>query len=47
MGSTKYGTESVGDFIAENIVDKDDNLNINDENIGLGKIDHYLGVHSS
>jgi len=37
MGSTKYGTESVGDFIAENIVDIDDNLNINDENIGLGK----------
>ncbi|NND79598.1 MAG: 3-isopropylmalate dehydrogenase [Maribacter sp.] len=37
MGSTKYGTESVGDFIAENIVDVDDNLNINDENIGLGK----------
>lgn len=37
MGSTKYGTESVGDFIAGNIVDVDDNLNINDENIGLGK----------
>ncbi len=37
MGSTKYGTNSVGDFIAENIVDVDDNLNINDENIGLGK----------
>lgn len=37
MGSTKYGTESVGNFIAENIVDVDDNLNINDENIGLGK----------
>ena len=37
MGSTKYGTSSVGDFIAKNIVDVDDNLNINDENIGLGK----------
>ncbi|MBT8314817.1 MAG: 3-isopropylmalate dehydrogenase [Maribacter sp.] len=37
MGSTKYGTENVGDFIAQNIVDTDDNLNINDENIGLGK----------
>lgn len=37
MGSTKYGTSSVGDFIARNIVDADDNLNINDENIGLGK----------
>ena len=37
MGSTKYGTESVGNFIAENIVEVDDNFNINDENIGLGK----------
>jgi len=37
MGGTKYGTESVGDFIAANIADMDNNLNINDENIGLGK----------
>lgn len=37
LGSTKYGTSSVGDFIAKNIVDVDDILNINDENIGLGK----------
>lgn len=34
---TKYGTDHVGDFIADNIVDSHDNLNINDENIGLGK----------
>ncbi|WP_411030950.1 3-isopropylmalate dehydrogenase [Spongiimicrobium sp. 3-5] len=34
---SKYGTDHVGDFIANNIVDSDDNLNINDENIGLGK----------
>lgn len=37
MGSSKYGTDYVGDFIADNIVDSDENLNINDENIGLGK----------
>lgn len=37
LGSDKYGTDYVGDFIAENIVDSDENLNINDENIGLGK----------
>ncbi|MGB5435227.1 MAG: 3-isopropylmalate dehydrogenase [Maribacter sp.] len=37
LGSTKYGTSSVGDFIAKNIVDVDDILNINDENIGLGQ----------
>jgi len=34
---SKYGTNHVGDFIANNIVDSDDNFNINDENIGLGK----------
>ena len=34
---TKYGTSHVGDFIADNIVDKEDRLNMNDENIGLGK----------
>lgn len=37
LGSAKYGTESVGDFIAKNIVDVDDNLNINDENVDLGR----------
>jgi len=37
MGSSKYGTDYVGDFIADNIVDSNENLNINDENIGLGK----------
>ncbi|QLG43805.1 3-isopropylmalate dehydrogenase [Costertonia aggregata] len=34
---SKYGTNHVGDFIAGNIVDADDILNLNDENIGLGK----------
>lgn len=34
---SKYGTDHVGDFIANNIVDDDDRLNMNDENIGLGK----------
>ncbi|MEO0527230.1 MAG: 3-isopropylmalate dehydrogenase [Bacteroidota bacterium] len=34
---SNYGTDHVGDFIADNIVDSDDHLNINDENIGLGK----------
>ncbi len=37
MGSSKYGTDYVGDFIAENIVDQDQDFNMNDENIGLGK----------
>ncbi|MEO1012331.1 MAG: 3-isopropylmalate dehydrogenase [Bacteroidota bacterium] len=37
MGSSKYGTDYVGDFIADNIVDSEQHLNINDENIGLGK----------
>jgi len=37
LGSSKYGTDYVGDFIAENIVDQDQDFNINDENIGLGK----------
>jgi 3-isopropylmalate dehydrogenase len=37
LGSDKYGTDYVGDFIAENIVDSDDDPNINDENIGLGR----------
>lgn len=37
LGSQKYGTDYVGDFIADNISDSDSNLNINDENIGLGK----------
>lgn len=32
-----YGTNQVGDFIAHNIVDIEDNFNINDENIDLGK----------
>jgi 3-isopropylmalate dehydrogenase len=34
---SKFGTNNVGDFIANNIVDTDDNLNMNYENIGLGK----------
>lgn len=34
---SNYGTTHVGDFIANNIVDKDDRMNMNDENIGLGK----------
>lgn len=38
LGSSKYGTDYVGDFIANNISDDtDDDLKINDENIGLGK----------
>ncbi len=37
MGSSKYGTNYVGDFIADNIMELDDNYNMNDENIGLGK----------
>ncbi|MDB4293569.1 isocitrate/isopropylmalate family dehydrogenase, partial [Maribacter sp.] len=37
LGSQKYGTDYVGDFIADNISDSDANPNINDENIGLGK----------
>ncbi|MEM6542184.1 MAG: 3-isopropylmalate dehydrogenase, partial [Bacteroidota bacterium] len=34
---SKYGTNHVGDFIADNVVDNHDDLNMNDENIGLGK----------
>ena len=34
---SKYGTNHVGDFISNNIVDNEDGLNMNDENIGLGK----------
>ncbi len=37
FGSSKYGTDYVGDFIAENIVDSDEDHNINEENIGLGR----------
>jgi 3-isopropylmalate dehydrogenase len=37
LGSDKYGTDYVGDFISENIVDSDEDPNINDENIGLGR----------
>lgn len=37
LGSDKYGTDYVGDYIADHIEDSDDDLNINDENIGLGK----------
>jgi len=37
MGSSKYGTDYVGNFIADNIVDSDDSSSVNDENIGLGK----------
>ena len=35
--NSKYGTNHVGGFIADNIVDNHDDLNMNDENIGLGK----------
>lgn len=35
--NSKYGTNHVGDFIADNIVDSDDYFIINDENIGIGK----------
>jgi len=35
--SSKYGTSQVGDFIAGNIIDSDENLNYNYENIGLGR----------
>ncbi len=35
--NSPYGTSHVGDFIANNIVDTEDQLNINNENIGLGK----------
>ncbi|MEK6154274.1 3-isopropylmalate dehydrogenase [Flavobacteriaceae bacterium 3-367] len=34
---SKYGTNHVGNFIADHIMDSEDHLNINDENIGLGK----------
>ncbi|MCL6265718.1 3-isopropylmalate dehydrogenase [Flagellimonas myxillae] len=34
---SQYGTHQVGDFIAENIVDIEDDFNMNDENIDLGK----------
>ena len=34
---SKYGTHQVGDYIAHNIVDSEDNFNMNDENINLGK----------
>nr|WP_298925775.1 3-isopropylmalate dehydrogenase [uncultured Allomuricauda sp.] len=34
---SQYGTNQVGDFIANNIVDIDDDINMNDENIDLGK----------
>lgn len=37
MGSSKYGTNYVGDYIAENIVDSDGTLTMNDENIWLGR----------
>ncbi|MFS4457008.1 3-isopropylmalate dehydrogenase [Maribacter sp. 2304DJ31-5] len=37
MGSSKYGTDYVGDFIADNIMELDGSFSINDENIGLGK----------
>ncbi|MEM8846041.1 MAG: 3-isopropylmalate dehydrogenase [Bacteroidota bacterium] len=34
---SQYGTNQVGDFIADNIVDSDDSFIMNDENIDLGK----------
>ena len=36
-GKKKYGTHQVGDYIAHNIVDSEDDFNMNDENIDLGK----------
>ncbi|MEM9076623.1 MAG: 3-isopropylmalate dehydrogenase [Bacteroidota bacterium] len=35
--NSPYGTNQVGDFIADNIVDSDDSFIMNDENIDLGK----------
>lgn len=35
--TSKYGTNEVGDFIANNIIDSDESYNYNYENIGLGK----------
>ncbi len=35
--NSPYGTNHVGDFIADNIVDSDDPFTMNDENIDLGK----------
>ena len=37
LGSSKYGTDYVGDFIASQITDSDEDQNINEYNIGLGK----------
>ncbi len=37
LGSSKFGTDYVGDYIANNIVDSEDILTMNDENIWLGK----------
>lgn len=34
---SQYGTNQVGDYIANNIVDSEDDINMNDENIDLGK----------
>ncbi|PRX54558.1 3-isopropylmalate dehydrogenase [Flagellimonas meridianipacifica] len=34
---SQYGTNQVGDFIADNIVDSDEPFTMNDENIDLGK----------
>ncbi len=36
MGSSKYGTNYVGDFIADNIMELDGSFKMNDENIDLG-----------
>lgn len=35
--NSTHGTNYVGDFIAAHIIDTDENLNLNDENIDLGK----------
>ena len=35
--NSRYGTSQVGNFIADSIVDDDGRINLNDENIGLGK----------
>ncbi len=35
--ASTYGTSQVGDFISQNIIDSEEDLNFNYENIGLGK----------
>lgn len=37
LADSQYGTNQVGDYVAENIVDNGEDFNMNDENIDLGK----------